>query len=221
MSNRKPPNDHCTRRWCGAALVERFVPEATVRYQYICEPCERNAAGICRDCDQPIAKPRAFRCVAHALEREQACANAGQRRRYRENDEYRHRQVESQRERRKRPEVKAAIREWNAKQPRKPREEGDRLYWRAYREAHPLTPEQKARRKELQRARREQQANDPTQRAKRRAAYLRRRANPAQRALENAKSCLRNQAKRKPYKNRRPIDLAAILAARCEARRAP
>jgi hypothetical protein len=123
----------CPRRHCGEKLTERHDRQVG-RIQMVCEPCDRNARGLCRDC--PATKPyRAMRCASCARRKMLARESAAARAEY-AIPELRERKLATRRLRESTPEMRtkraketAARR---AAKPKEPRTELDRMYTRAW-----------------------------------------------------------------------------------------
>lgn len=103
----------CPRRNCGTLL--RHLTTGHGKVVSVCDPCERNRQGYCRDCPSRLDKPTVMRCARcrRARTLEQARVNAA--RRY---EELRDLRLAQQREYANRPEVRerrrAYMAEYNA-----------------------------------------------------------------------------------------------------------
>jgi hypothetical protein len=162
---------YCRRRGCGSPLVAKM--DALGRVAVGCPMCARNRVGLCRDCPKPVRKKGAMRCAACRLRVKRALDNAAERRKYRTDEAYRQRQIEFQRKRRERPEVRAQSAERCRRrymQLGKPKWSAvDREKQKMWRKTHPRTREQKDQANAYRRHRR---ATDPQWRATRAAAAM-------------------------------------------------
>jgi hypothetical protein len=123
----------CPRRYCGSLLTERHDRQIG-RLEMVCEPCDRNARGLCRDC--PASKPyRALRCASCARRKMLARESAAARAEY-AIPELRERKLATRRLRESTPEMRTKrAKETAARRAAKPKEpttELDRIYKRAW-----------------------------------------------------------------------------------------
>lgn len=70
----------CQRQHCGARL--RFSTNSFGGTIAVCDACERNRAGYCRDCARRLDRPRALRCDACVTARATAASVARMRANY-------------------------------------------------------------------------------------------------------------------------------------------
>lgn len=127
----------CKRRYCGTVLTERHDRHLG-RVELVCVPCERNAAGRCRDCPAALPSARAQRCAACSA-RKNAERDRDRKRRVYADPVLRDRQLTRRRELNSRPEVRAKRaaeqRARRAAQPKPVLTDGDRLYKRVWQNA--------------------------------------------------------------------------------------
>lgn len=144
----------CQIRGCGTKLIE-VVDLSAGETRIECPGCNRHAFGLCLDCSAGIPSQHHWRCRVCSAARERHLECERQKRKYRNNPEYRQRQVEAKRAARRDPATHAKLleRERASRASRKEKRlartraerAADRLYHRVWRDQHPLSAEQKQR----------------------------------------------------------------------------
>lgn len=117
----------CHRINCRAVL--RDETDAIGRLTLVCEPCERNRAGLCRDCPAPLEKPKALRCPTCAYRRNLERVRTQSAHYYRE---HRTRVLARQRSYQARPEVAEKLRGYKRDWAARNRDDAHRLVQREY-----------------------------------------------------------------------------------------
>lgn len=120
----------CTRYRCDERMVR--VDDPIGRITFVCRACERNKAGLCRDCPKRLAAKRAQRCAECKTTHDRALDTEYAKRTYKD-PKVRARRLREQkatRERRseaRRAEIAARMAKWYRDHPRS-REPAEQLY---------------------------------------------------------------------------------------------